>query len=120
MISAQKDPTKSKVIVIDFLPNVSDFEAETSEEYQTAKKLLSSGLEEYGKLLDKLEIPNELKIVEDCYDVREGLCRQVNDNNVDILVMGNTCKSGVSRFLSSPSVSEYCVRNADCVVVVVK
>lgn len=98
---------------------MSDFDAETSEEYQNAKKMLSHGLEEYGKVMDRLGVLGEIKIVEDCKDVREGLCRQAKENNVDILVVGNTQKSAITR-LWKGSVSEYCVRNADCTVVVVK
>jgi len=113
-----KDRSKVFVLIIDFTPLVNE-DVQMSEIYQTAKKELINSLTEYTKILNKLKIPNEIKLVESAADVREGLVNHVKEDNIDVLVMGNTGKSAIQRVMLG-SVSEYCVRYADCAVVVVK
>ncbi len=66
-----------------------------------------------------MQIPNEVKLVEGVNDVGEAICRRIKEDKIDTLVMGHTGKSGVKRLLLG-SVSEHCVRNADCATVIVK
>ncbi|KAL6069770.1 Usp domain-containing protein [Balamuthia mandrillaris] len=114
----KKFPQLSKVFIIDVLPEL-EFEVETSSEYQEAKRELTASLEEYAVVLNEIGVANEVKLVEGSDDVREALCKQVKENNIDVLVVGNTGKSNLKRLLLG-SVSEYVVRHAECVVVVVK
>jgi nucleotide-binding universal stress UspA family protein len=66
-----------------------------------------------------MQVPSVVRLVEGAEDVREALCKHVKQEGINTLVMGNTGKSGLERvFLGS--VSEYCVRHAQCAVVVVK
>jgi nucleotide-binding universal stress UspA family protein len=52
-------------------------------------------------------------------DVGAALCALVKDLNINTLVIGSTGKSMLQRMMLG-SVSEYCIRNAPCAVVVVK
>lgn len=68
-------------------------------------------------------------LIEDSQPIGASLCKQVEDKSIDVLVLGNSGKGLVQRYItcycnflrwSVGSVSEYCVQNAKCVVVVVK
>jgi nucleotide-binding universal stress UspA family protein len=65
------------------------------------------------------QVASVVRLVEGAGDVREALCRHVKEEGINTLVMGNTGKSGLQRVLLG-SLSEYCVRYAECAVVVVK
>jgi hypothetical protein len=49
------DPSKAEVVIINFLPEC-DFTVEVSQEYQHAKQELSHCLEEYKRILTKLNV----------------------------------------------------------------
>lgn len=112
------DPSKVEVVIINFLPEC-DFSIEVSQEYQKAKHELAHCLEEYKRILGTINVASVVRLVEGAGDVREALCRHVKEEGINTLVMGNTGKSGLQRVLLG-SLSEYCVRYAECAVVVVK
>jgi len=137
-VALVRDPSKVEVIIINFLPNC-EFAVENSTEYQTAKKELLHCLEEYKRILANfnachpllntplqplmksfsLQISSVVRLVEGGEDIRESLCTHVKEDRIDTLVMGNTGKSAIDRMLLG-SLSEYCIRHAECAVVVVK
>jgi len=117
-VALVRDPSKVEVIIINFLPNC-EFAVENSTEYQTAKKELLHCLEEYKRILANFNISSVVRLVEGGEDIRESLCTHVKEDRIDTLVMGNTGKSAIDRMLLG-SLSEYCIRHAECAVVVVK
>jgi len=66
-----------------------------------------------------VSISNVVKLVEDSPKVEESICKFVEDEHINTLVMGRNSKTVVESLLVG-SVSDYCVANAKCTVVIVR
>jgi len=115
----QKDPSRCHVSVVHFLPKVNDTKLEASEHFRQSAKEMQDYLKNYSSLFTKIGIPNETYLVETENDVKEGLCDFVKQKNIHTLILGTSGKSTLQRIFLG-SVSEYCLRNSPCTVVVCK
>lgn len=107
------------VVVSTFLLDTDDVlesdEAASAREKAAARKYVDA----LSARVKAMGLEHAVTLVDSSADVRDELCRFVKEQKADYLVMGSRGRGGLTRALLG-SVSDYCVRNAVCPVMIVR